>query len=168
MIELGRVRQLLRILGEPANSMQECDRKRVAILELGNLGDESAVHPLLDFVDQDIFAISAIHAISKLKFVNSSEKELLNVVDKLGNKAENGSAYESVNAIEALRKIAEQRIESAVIVDRIIDALQKKGDNNLQLRNGVIEAIRRKKDVKEFHKPSQDKRLQAKAKRRAG
>ena len=121
---------------------------------------------MLDFIDQNIFAISAIHAIGELKFVNSSEKELLNVVDNLVNKFEDGTVYESVNAIEALKKIAEQRIESAVIVDRIIGALQKKGDNNLQLRNEVIEAIRRKKDVKKFHKPSQDKRIQVKAKTR--
>jgi len=162
MIELGRIKSLIRVLSEPANTMQECDRKRVAILQLGDIGDESAVHPLLNFVDEDIYSITAISAIGKLRYVNSKDKDIIFIVDKLAEKAENGSYYESINAIYALSKIAQQKIDSPTIVNRVMHIMENKGKNNTDLRDRVIETLKRMEDTKEFHMPKQDRVMKKK------
>ena len=166
MLELGRIKSLIRVLNEPANTMQECDRKRVAILQLGDLGDESAVHPLLGFINENIYSITAIAAIGKLRYVNSKEGDILFIVDKLAEKVENGSYYESINAIDALKKIAQQKIDSSEVVGRVLFIMKNNGNNNSDLRCSVIKKLKELKDTKEFHKPKQGKTVTERKKAR--
>jgi len=164
--EIGRIRNLLRDLNEPAETMQECDRKRVVILQLGDLGDESAVHPLLDFIDQDIYSATAISAIGKLKYVHLKDRDMFGIIDKLADKVENGSSRESANAMQTLKRIAQQKIDSSEVVDKVMSVLKNNGSNNTELRSRVIEAIKsaRELNTKKFKPPEKGNRIKQKTK----
>ena len=146
--------------------MQECDRKRVAILQLGDIGDESALHPLLGFINEDIYSITAISAIGKLRYVHSNDNDILAIIDKLADKVENGSYYESISAIDAINKIAQQKIDSSEVVERAVHIMNNNGNNNVDLRSKVIETLKKMEDAKKFHIPEQDRSMRMKKKAR--
>ncbi len=168
MVELGRVRTLIRLIESPsAGTLQDMDRKRSAVLELGNIGDETAVPTLLEAIDNYMLSNSVINALAKIRFTSTDETLVFEVIRTLQDKICSDNETECKNAIRALETIAKKKGENPAVVDRIIDVLENKGRNNLELRNRVIETIKRMKDIKKFPKPSENKKAEAKTKIKA-
>ena len=108
MTEVGKVNKLMKTAGSPATTMQECDRKRGALLELGNIGNIAAVPVLLSNINNPIFSITVMDALEKIDF-KQTETELPRVIEALETKIKDGSEYEQVCAKTVLEKLEKQK-----------------------------------------------------------
>ncbi len=109
MSEFGRVKRLMEIISSPAHTMQDCDRKRLALLELGDMGDISAVPVLLDYIDNPLFSITAINALGKIDFGKTGGNLPEEVIRAIKIKMEKGSPYERTCAEDTLNKIKDDK-----------------------------------------------------------
>lgn len=169
MKEIGRVKSLMRDLNEPATTMQECDRKRMIILQLGDIGDSYAAYPLLEFLSWDIYSASAITAIGRLRYADCPDEYVTGIIEKLKDKLDKGSPYNSSNIIIALGRIAEEKADSQFITDKILDIIKNNGTADEGLKNRVVNAVKNSRELnaKEFKHPKAAYSSGAKAKKLA-
>ena len=108
MSEFGKVKHLMEIINSSATTMQDRDRRRAAIRELGDIGDVAAVPVLLDNINNPIFSITVMDALGKMDFKQTDEK-LPGVITAIRRKKEVGSPYERICATNALDRLMDDK-----------------------------------------------------------
>jgi HEAT repeat protein len=145
MKDYERIISLIRIIEGPSNgTRRDCDKKRVAVSQLGILGDETALPTLLDAVENYTLCEAAIYAIGRIRFERASDNNIKGIISVLERKINDGTTYQRSAAINTLLNIAQQKAEQKLILDEIEDVLKRKNNNETMK---ALEVIKRFKDL---------------------
>lgn len=130
MSELGYINSLIKMVYDDAlaHSLQGYDKKRAAIMELGNIGDITVLPVLFDAVEDVLLRSAAITAIGKIKFSAENEADAMQAIDVLERVMDNCTEFQYEISRTALKNIAERMRGNNTVTNRIEDVLKKKNE----------------------------------------